>query len=126
MAADGAGRRAWRVEQHGVEGFGRLPVENVGGDRLGGELQAREVGRKPLQPVGGDVDGGDVGASGSKLSGLAAGRRAEIGDAPAGDVAEQAGGQRRRHVLDPPGALGVTGKLLDGDRPRRGARSRWR
>ena len=40
---------AGRVEEHGVERLGRLPVEDVGGDGLGGESEAGEVGGEPLR-----------------------------------------------------------------------------
>ena len=42
MAADGAGRRARRIEQHGVERPG-LPFGHVGRDHLGGEAQPRQI-----------------------------------------------------------------------------------
>ena len=51
-------------------------------------------------------------ASGER-SGLAAGRGAEIGDALSRNVAEEAGRQRRRGVLDPPCAFGIAGQVGD-------------
>ena len=58
-----------------------------------------------FEPVGGDVDRRHPGAGGGELRGLAAGRGAEIGDALAGDVAEQARRERGGGVLHPPGAV---------------------
>ena len=48
-----------------------------------------------------------------KLRGLAAGRRAQIGDAETADVAEQARRQRGGGVLHPPGAFGKAGQQRD-------------
>ncbi len=48
MAADGAGRRAGRVEQHGVERAG-LPLRGIGDDSLGRKLEAREILPQPRQ-----------------------------------------------------------------------------
>ena len=55
-----------------------------------------------------------VAPAAASCGGLAAGRGAEIGDALAGDIAEQAGGQGGGGVLHPPGAVGVAGERLDG------------
>ena len=49
-------------------------------------------------------------AGGGELRRLAAGRGAEIGDAPAANVAEQARRQRGGGVLHPPGAFGKAGQ----------------
>ena len=84
MAADGAGRRARRIEQHGVERAPALPFRDIGADDLGGKRQPRQIVRQPRQPRRRAVDGGDERAGGGKLRRLAARRRAEIGDAAAG------------------------------------------
>ena len=68
----------------------------------------------------GDVDGGHLRAGGAELHGLAAGRGAEVGDALAGDVAQQARGQGGGGVLHPPGALGEARQVGDV------AAARWR
>ena len=87
--------------------------------------KAGEIGGEPLQPVGGDVDRRHAGAGGGELRGLAAGGGAEIGDALAGDIAEEAGGQRGGHVLHPPGAVVVAGKRLDRPGGDEADASRW-
>ncbi len=81
MAADRAGRRAGRVEQHGVERPGlpfarRRPRRSRPRGRGARDFAAaaRAARRRA-------VDGGDLRAGGGKLRGLAAGRGAEIGDA---------------------------------------------
>ena len=51
--------------------------------------QPFEVLRQPRQPVLRGIDRGDLGAGKHQLRGLAAGRGAKVGDALAGDVAEQ-------------------------------------
>ena len=51
VAADGAGRRAGRVEQDGVEGLRRLPGEEVGGDDIGREVEPGEVGGQALEAL---------------------------------------------------------------------------
>ena len=79
MAADGAGRGAGRIEQHGVE-RPRLPLRHVGGDGVGGEPEAGEVLRSRSEPGRRAVDRGHLGAGGGELRGLAAGRGAEVGD----------------------------------------------
>ena len=109
MAADGAGRGARRIEQHGIERL-CVPLRDIGADQIGCERQPREILGKPVEPRGRTVDGGDVGAGGGELRGLAAGRGAQIGDAPAAHVAEQARRQRGGGVLHPPRAFGKAGQ----------------
>jgi len=43
VAAAGAGRGAWRIEQDRVERFGRLPFQRIGGDNGGGKAGAGKV-----------------------------------------------------------------------------------
>ncbi len=112
MAADGAGRRARRVEQHRVERSG-LPLGRVGGDGFGRQLQAGEILPQPFEALGRAVDRGHAGAGGGKLRGLAAGRGAQIGDAQAAHVAEQPRRQRGGGVLHPPRAFVVAGERRD-------------
>ena len=106
MAADGAGRRAGRVEQHGVERL-RLPFRDVGDDGFGCEPEPRQVLLQSFEPRCGAVDRGDARAGGRELRGLAARRGAEVGDRFAAHVAEQLRRQRRGGVLHPPRAVGV-------------------
>ena len=104
---------AGRIEQDGVEALLWPPGQDIGGDQLGGQGEAIEGGLQAVQARRRDVDGDDARAGEDKLRGLAAGRRAEIGDALAADVAEQAGGTRRSGVLHPPGAVGIAGQRFD-------------
>ena len=120
VAEQGASRRTASKGSAGCQS--RMSAATVSAE----SDEAGEIGGKPLQPVGGDVDRGHLGAGGGELGGLAAGRGAEIGDALAGDVAKQAGGQGGGHVLHPPGALGETGERFDGVRIGKAAPSRWR
>ena len=110
VAADGAGRGARRIEQHGVEFLVRRPFGDVGADQIGVERQPGEILRKPFEPRGGAIDRGDAGPGGGELRGLAAGRGAEIGNAPAANLAEQPRRQRRRRVLHPPRAFDKAGQ----------------
>ncbi len=124
MAADGAGRAARRIHQHGVERAG-LPVLGGGGD--GGRRQAEpvEVLAQPAEPGRGAVDRGDRRARRRQLGGLAARRRAEVGGGAAGEVAEQPRRQRRGGILDPPGAFPIAGHGGDramGGKPHRAGR----
>ena len=123
VAADRAGRRAGRIEQHRIE-RPALPFGRVGGDHFGLQAEPREVLAHPRQAGRRAVDRGDPGAGERQLHGLAAGRRAEVGDLLAGDVAEQAGRERRRGVLHPPGAFAVAGKQRDSALRRRCERCR--
>ncbi len=68
---------------------------------------------EPLGPLRGGLDRDHLGAGGGELGGLAARRRAEVEDRSAGDVRQQAGGQRGCGVLHPPGALAIARQLLD-------------
>ena len=90
-----------------------LPLQRVGGDGLGLERQPREVFAQAGQPVGRAVDRGDARAGAGELRGLAAGRRAQIGDAQPAHVAEQARRQRGGGVLHPPGAFGKARQQRD-------------
>ena len=114
MAPQRAGARAGRVEQDGVELLRRRPFAGVGGHQFGGEAGAREVLAQPHHAARRDVDGRHLGAGGAELQRLAAGRGAEIGDALAGDVAQQADGQGGGGVLHPPRAFGEARQLGDG------------
>ena len=117
MAADGSGRRAWRIEQHGVEFLLRIPFLDVGADQLGLERQPREIFGKPAHSRRRAVDGGNERARGGKLRRLAAGRGAKIGDVAPANVAEETRRQRRGGVLHPPRARGETWQR--GHRPMR-------
>ena len=104
MAADGAGRGAGRIEQHGVE-RPALPFQRVGGDGLGCKRSRARFSRSAAEPGGRAIDRGDVGAGDGELRGLAAGRGAQVGDCFAAHVAEQPRRQRGGGVLHPPGAF---------------------
>ena len=102
VAASASTRSAWRCSRS------RLP-------------------RRRARRAADTLDRGDVGTGRGELGGLAARRRAQIGDAAAGDVAEQASGERGGGILHPPGSLGVAGKVLDaaaGGEPHRSRRQR--
>ena len=109
MAADRAGRRAGRVEQHGVE---RAPADHgrVGADAgRRPRAQAREILVERASSRSAERSTAITSrARGRELRGLAAGRGAEIGDALARNVAEQPRRQRRGGVLHPPGAFRVS------------------
>ena len=55
MAADGAGRAARRVQEHGVKRR-RFEDEGVGDDDLGVKAQAGEIGGEQLEPLGRAID----------------------------------------------------------------------
>ena len=113
MAADRAGRGAGRIEQQARDRRRRAPVARIGDHDLGGELEPREVRAQPLGAPGRDLERDHPGAGGGELRGLAAGRGAEVEHAAAGDVGQQAGGQRGGGVLHPPGAVAIARQLLD-------------
>ncbi|MPL60779.1 hypothetical protein SDC9_06341 [bioreactor metagenome] len=122
VAPDRAGGRAGRVQKHGVEGCGGLPVERVGGDGLGLQAAACEVLAHPFHPRGRDVERGDLGPHGRELQRLAAGCGAEIEHPRAGGGGEHLRRHRRRRVLHPPGALGKARQFRDlraGGKPQR-------
>ena len=125
MPPDRAGRRAGRVDQHGVE-RAALPLGGIRLDDLGAELQPRQILPHALEARRRAVDGGDLRAGQRQLRGLAAGRGAEIGDGFAAHVAEQLRRQRRGGVLHPPRAVVVAGKLRDRARCDRRAPCRCR
>ncbi len=66
MAADRSGRKAGRIEQHGVE-RPAAPFGCVGCDDVGRQVQAPEIVDEALQPRLRAIDGGDVGAGMGKL-----------------------------------------------------------
>ena len=105
MAADRAGGRAGRIEQHGVERPGlpfgrrrRRPSRPPG--RAARDFRARASSRFAERSTA-----VTRAPACGKLRGLAARRGAEVGDRFAGDIAEQPGRQRGGGVLHPPGAL---------------------
>jgi hypothetical protein len=112
VAADGAGRGARRIEEHGVEGL-LVQIEHVGLPRLHGEPKASHVVGEPLEPARRAVDGEDLRAGERELGRLAAGRGAKVGDPLARSRSQKARGQRRRRILHPPDALGVAGQIAD-------------
>ena len=69
----------------------RVPVERIGLDDLGLEVEPGEVLPEPGEAGGGAIDGGDPRAGGSKLRGLAPRRGADLQHLLAGDRAKQAG-----------------------------------
>ena len=85
-----------------------LPLGRVGHHGLGLKRKPREIVAQPRHAIGRTVDRGDARAGQRELRGLAARRRAEIGDALVGDVAEQPRRQRGGGVLHPPLAFGKT------------------
>ena len=105
MPAEGAGGRAGRVQQDGVEGPRILPNGRIGGDDLGGEVHPLQVLGHALEAGGRAVQGHDVRAGGGQLQRLAAGRGAEVQHLVAGLDAQQAGGDGGGGVLHPPGPV---------------------
>ena len=128
VPADGPGRRAGGVEQHRVEQLARRPGRGIGLDDIGLKLQPLEVGAQAGEPARVRLlDRRHVSARRGEFGRLAAGRRAQIGDRSAGDVAKQASGDRRGGILHPPCTLRVTGEVLDasaGGEPHRARRQR--
>ena len=109
MAADGAGRGAGRVDQDAVEAAAVVPPCHSAASATTVSASSDSRARfslQPRHPAGRAVDRGDAAPACDQLRGLAAGRGAEIGDALAGDVAEQARRQRGGGVLHPPLAVG--------------------
>ena len=96
MAAEGAGGRAGRVEQHRVERLGGLPVERVGGDQFGGKLRARQIVGESAKTTFLVIERGDGVARRGELHGLAAGRRAQVEDVAGVTRDRGARGARRR------------------------------
>ena len=75
MAANGAGRRARRIEQDGIELLLRSSRRHVGADQLGFERQAGEIILQPLEPPRRAIDRRNFCAGNNKLRRLATGRR---------------------------------------------------
>jgi len=122
MAADGAGGAARGIEQHRVGRFLRDPARDIGGDGFGAQAKPGQIGVKSGEATGGAVHRHHPGAGRGQLGGLAARGRRQIEDPPAGKRTQQGCGQRRRGILNPPGAFAETGQLRDG--PARGAAQR--
>ena len=123
MAPDGPGAGARRIQQHRIERGGRGPAAQIGGDQLGRQPEPGEVPGDPFEPPGRNIERRHLRPRGGELRGLAAWRRAEIGDPPALDTAVEpreqgARGERRSRVLYPPAAGFVAGQAVH---PRRRA-----
>ena len=101
MAADGAGRGAWGVQEHRVERRS-FEAERVGDHDLGVQAQALEIGGEQLEPFRRAIDRRDVGARCGELGRLSAGRGAEIDDPHARAGPKKLRRQRRGGVLHPP------------------------
>ncbi len=78
MAANGAGRRARRIEQDVLRRLLRSPLDRVGDMRLAIETKTREIGIEALDAPRRAIERDDMRAGGGELRGLAARRRAEI------------------------------------------------
>ena len=105
MAADRAGRRAGRVEQHERRGRRRAPVAHIGRDQFGREIQARQIlldPRKAIRATSTAVTRAPRAASCAVLPPGAAHR--SMHGLP-GNLAEQARRQVRGEILHPPAAL---------------------
>ena len=113
VAAQRAGTGAGGIEQDGVELLIGRPLARVGSDQFGRQAGARQILAQPLHAPGRDIDRSDRCTGGDELQGLAAGRRAKIGDPLAHDIAQQAGRQRGGGVLHPPGTFGKARQLGD-------------
>src|SRR5690242_14928782 len=107
MAANGPGRRAWWVKEHGVERL-RRPSLDIGGNDFGRQAEPRQIIAEPFEPYRRAIDCRYAGAGKRKLGRLTARRSAEVGDPAAADVTEKPCRQRCCRILDPPCALGKT------------------
>ena len=128
MAAGGAGRGAWRVEQNRVSGLLGPPISHIGGDDFSLKLEAAKIFAQAVEALGGVIDGGHIRSGRCQLRRLAAGRGAEVDDRAAAHVAEQAHGQGRTCVLNPPGAFSIARQIFDaatGDSAQRAGRQRF-
>ena len=97
MAAEGAGRRAGRVEQDRVEARSGCQVKRVGGDQLGGQAGAlRDFRARRCETTFRSVERGHAMAGGGELHGLAAGRRAQVEHVVRHRPGSAARGARRR------------------------------
>ena len=112
VAADGAGRAARRVQEHGVERR-RVEGERVGDHDLRSEAQAREIGGKQLEPLRRAIDRRQISPRRGQFGGFSPGRGAEVDDAHAGAGPKEPRRQRRCGVLHPPFAVPIALKLDD-------------
>jgi hypothetical protein len=87
VASDGSSRGARRIEQYRIEWPG-IPFQYVSRNQFGAEMQAFKIFVQTRETLSGTVNGGDVRTAQSKLSGLAAGRCAKIGDELSPDIAQ--------------------------------------
>ncbi len=83
MAADGAGRAARRVEEHGVE-VRRVESERVGDHDLRSEAEAGEIGGKQLEPLRRAIDRRQINPRCGQFGGFSPRGGAEVDDAHAG------------------------------------------
>lgn len=119
VAAEGAGGRARRVQQHEVEPAGVGPAGRVRRHGLRLQPQAQEVLGHALQPGGGAVQGGGARAGGRELQRLAAGRGAQVEGALPRPGRQQPHGDGGGRVLHPPAAFGVARPVGQGAPARR-------
>ncbi|EEF26733.1 conserved hypothetical protein, partial [Ricinus communis] len=114
VSAEGAGGRARRVQQHGVEGALVSPGRRVGGDDLAFQADASQILDHALEACGRAIHGHDLGAGGGQLQGLAARGGAEVDGGLTRLHVQQARGYGRGCVLHPPGSgleLGPAGDV---------------
>ena len=106
--------RAGRIEHHDVERAPRRPgrQRRPRPPRPARRRRARFVAQT-LERAGRHIDRGDLRAGRGQLRRLAAGRRAQVGDGLARDVAGEARHQRGGRILHPPGAVGEARQILD-------------
>jgi hypothetical protein len=109
MTANRARGGSWCIDQHAVE-RGALPFGGIGGDAFGFKMQAREVFAHARKSALRAVDRRNFRARCCELRGFSAGRRADVGNALAVDVAEQSRRQGGSGILNPPGAFGEAGQ----------------
>ena len=124
MAADRAGRGARRVEQHRLDRLLRTPGQRIGRDRLDRQVEPLQVGDQPIETAGRAVDRRHLGAGVASCAVLPPGAAQRSMTSQPGNIAEQSRRQRRRRILDPPGALGIAGQVGHRAARRRGATCR--
>ena len=103
-----------RLIEDGRLGRGdRLPGERDLAQELGVSRPSVRSGLEALEARRGNIDGGDIGAGPAERRGLAAGSGAEVGNAPAGNIAHETGGESGGGILHPPCAIGEAGQRVD-------------
>ena len=101
-AAQGAGGRTGRIDQHGIDFLPRLEFAPVSGDEGRAHPEPAKIALKDFQPLLRAVDGGHLCAGGDQLSGFSARGGAQIHNMTPGQITEQRGWQCGGGILNPP------------------------